>query len=309
MQAATGFNGFDDMGSDFDTAPVVAVRAATLEEASGLKSERKEAPQVFTERCTRCQGTGRYHRCTEHGTVCLKCKGKGQLTFTSSPEARAKARDKRAEKKQADQDAKTQASMAAYRAFVEQHPDIAAWWDDNDFEFSVSLKAAAVRYGHLTDRQLEAARKCIAKLDAIKAERREREATAEAAPVLDLSKVMNAMNKAHDEGIKRPKMRLLAGDTGFVLSLAPEAGKWAGSLYAKSADGEYLGRITEGRFYPTREVSAELGAAIHKACQTPLESAVAYGMKTGTCSCCGRGLTCHVSIANGIGPICQGKFF
>lgn len=309
MQAARDFTGFDDLGSEFDTAPVVVKRPETLEQASGLKSQRKNAPQVFTETCPRCRGTGRYHHVSEHGIICLKCKGAGKLTFSSSPEKRAAARLKNAEKKQAEVQKRQDDALAKFNAFEEQHPDIAAWWADTKFEFALSLKEAAMRYGKLTDNQLAAARKCVAKLNEFSADRAKRAAAVAAAPILDLTAISGAMDKAREAGIKRPKMRLLAGNDGFVLSFAPDHGKWGGSLYAKLADGTYLGRITAGRFYPARETSTELGDAIFAACQKPLESAVAYGRRTGSCSCCGRELTDPASIDAGIGPICQGKFF
>lgn len=309
MQADTDFKGFDDLTSDFDSAPVIAERPATLEEASGLKSERKKVTQIFTEVCPRCSGTGRYRHVSEFGTVCLKCKGNGKLTFSTSPEARAAARMKSAARKQADAQKFQEEALEKLKAFEALHPDIAGWWADTDFEFALSLKGAAMRTGKLTDNQLTVARKCVAKLEEAKAERLKREAEAEQAPVLDLTAISGAMGKARDLGIKRPKMRLLAGDQGFVLSFAPETGKWGGSLYAKLQDGTYLGRITAGRFHPSRDTSTELAAAIFSACRQPIESAVAYGRRTGSCSCCGRELTNHGSIDAGIGPICESKFF
>ncbi|QNV69357.1 hypothetical protein F7661_27945 (plasmid) [Pseudomonas sp. CFA] len=309
MQAERDFKGFDDLTSDFDSVPVVAERPATLEEASGLKSERKKVAQVFTEVCPRCRGTGRYHHASEHGTVCLKCKGKGKLTFSTSPEARAAARIKSAAKKQAEAQKLQEEALEKLKAFEALHPDIAGWWADTDFEFALSLRGAVMRTGKLTDNQIAAARKCVSKLEEAKAERLKREAEAAQAPVLDLTAISGAMGKARDLGIKRPKMRLLAGDQGFVLSFAPDTGKWGGSLYAKLQDGTYLGRITAGRFHPSRDTSTELAAAIFSACQKPLESAVAYGRRTGSCSCCGRELTNHGSIDAGIGPICESKFF
>ncbi|HBN9635003.1 DUF6011 domain-containing protein [Pseudomonas aeruginosa] len=303
MQAAREFNGFDDLGEDFASVPVIADLPKTIEQASSLKSERKvSTAKAFIETCPRCHGSGRYHRCSEHGTICLKCNGKGKLEFASSPEQRAAARARVAKKKEDN-------SLAKLRAFEAQHPDIAAWWTDSDYGFAVSLRADAARFGRLSENQMDAARRCIEKLDAAKAERAVREQAVVDSPVLDLTSIATAMGKALAAGIKRPKMRLLAGEQGFVLSFAPDTGKWAGSLYAKNTDGEYLGRITAGKFHPTRDVGPDFAAAIRAACEKPLESAVAYGRKTGSCSCCGRELTDSASIEAGIGPICESKFF
>lgn len=40
----------------------------------------------------------------------------------------------------------------------------------------------------------------------------------------------------------------------------------------------------------------------------PRAAAIAYGQRTGTCSCCGRELTRHSSIDAGIGPVCATKW-
>lgn len=210
----------------------------------------------------------------------------------------------------AGREKKREANLAAFEA---QHPDFAGWWRDTDFAFAISLREAARSYGKLSDAQLASGLKCIATFKAIQEERKKREAAEvermKSMPVLDMSAVTTAMNRALQNGIKRPKMRLLAGDSGFVLSFAAEKSKWAGSLYLKDTSGDYLGRITSGKFYRSRDVSNELEAAILLSCRAPEESAVAYGRKTGSCSCCGRELTNHESIEAGIGPICQGNFF
>jgi hypothetical protein len=303
MHARLSFTGFDDIGSDFNSAQVHAKLPTTLEEASGVKSTKKKVgAEVFVETCTRCRGTGRYHHVSEHGTICLKCKGKGKIQFTSSPEQRAAVRLKNAKKK-------VDIAAANLKAVEDKHPELAAWWSDTGFEFALSLRGAAERTGRLSDAQVGAAMNCIAKLSAVKSEQALRLAAAEAAPELNLQSITAAMTKAREAGIGRPKMRLLAGDAGFLLSFAPDSGKWAGSLYAKDTEGNYLGRITNSRFYAARDTADTLSKAIIQACGSPLDSAVAYGRRTGTCSCCGRELTNKASIDSGIGPICQSKFF
>lgn len=40
----------------------------------------------------------------------------------------------------------------------------------------------------------------------------------------------------------------------------------------------------------------------------PFEASKAYGRLTNTCGVCGKALEDETSVANGIGPICAGKF-
>lgn len=300
MMSAVNFDDLDDL--DAPAAPVASTRPQTIEQASQGKSLLK-VPGKVVETCPRCRGTGRYHHVSEHGTICLLCKGAGKREFATTAEERAKKRQQSAARKQSKE-------ADQLKAFEAQHPEFATWWADTGFAFALSLRDQAGRTGRLSEAQLAAGRKCIAKQQAAQVERQARVARAEERQVLDLSAITDAMAKAQDSGIKFPKMRLLAGDAGFILSMAGASSKWAGSLYLKSTEhGGYLGRITKGRFYADREVAADLEQAIVTACQDPKQSAVAYGRRTGSCSCCGRELTNHASIEAGIGPICESRFF
>ena len=115
--------------------------------------------------------------------------------------------------------------------------------------------------------------------------------------------IATAFAAAFQHGIKRPELRL---DT-FVFSRAPDHGRNAGSIYV-TEDGGYIGKVTEGRFYPTRECDDPTKARVIAAASDPHTSAKAYGQRTGQCSCCGRELTNAESIALSIGPICSDKF-
>lgn len=120
---------------------------------------------------------------------------------------------------------------------------------------------------------------------------------------IDVGAIERAFSSARANGIMRPKLRL---DT-FVFSRAPDHGRNAGSLYVTEND-VYLGKITAGQFLPTRECEDETSKRIIAAAANPSESAKAYGLRTGVCSCCGRTLTNGESIKLGIGPICYEKF-
>lgn len=303
----TEFKGFDDLDDlSFDYVSNESSKPASIEDASKNMSNKDKGTWI-EEICMKCNGSGIYRLPSSHGTQCFACNGAGKRLFRKSKEERAVARQKAAVRKQNKLE-------AAFQKFEEANPDLAAWWTDSTFGFAISLREAAKKYGHLTENQLNAARRCIEKFEAAKIEREKAQAAqAEkiaSMPVLDLSKIEEAMSRAKGKGIKRPKMRLLAGDTGFVLTFASESGRWAGSLYLKGAEDDmYYGRITEGKFHKSRDVSEALESDIIKSCENPSESAVAYGRRTGTCSCCGRELTDHNSIEMGIGPICAGHYF
>lgn len=120
---------------------------------------------------------------------------------------------------------------------------------------------------------------------------------------VDVSKIEVSFAAAMQNGIKRPKLRL----GSFMFSRAPDTGKNAGSIYVKEGEA-YLGKITGGEFLPTRECGDERKANVVTVAADPAGAAKAYGMRTGSCSCCGRALTNGASIDLGIGPICAEKY-
>jgi hypothetical protein len=69
-----------------------------------------------------------------------------------------------------------------------------------------------------------------------------------------------------------------------------------------------LGRIVDGRFLRSHACDDATEARILAAIADPAAAAIAYGQRTGTCSCCGRELTNAESRARGIGPICAEKY-
>jgi len=305
----SGFNGFEDLGDDFDTAPIAKGLPSSMEDASRNQSEKAKPVKTWTEKCPKCNGSGRYFAPSSLGHQhCTKCKGVGMVVFKSSPEARAKNRVKSAERKE-------KAVLGNIEKFAELHPDLHAWWSEGGagehLNFAQSLRESVRKYGSLSERQLSAAKNCIVKFEeAKKRAQANLEAAAKASEGLDVSKAMEAMGHAVSKGIKKPKMRLALGeDDSMVLSLAGPSARWYGSIYVIKGDGLYLGRVTDNVFVPSREGSSFGVESIISALAKPLESAVAYGRRFGSCSCCGRELTNHGSIEAGIGPICESKFF
>jgi hypothetical protein len=122
---------------------------------------------------------------------------------------------------------------------------------------------------------------------------------------IDVGAIEVAFAAARANKIKSPKLRL----ADFVFSRAPDHGANAGSIYVKSKITDaYLGKVTAGRFIASRECDDPTKTAVIAAAADPHSSAKAYGLRTGSCACCGRELTNGESIELGIGPICRDKF-
>lgn len=246
--------------------------------------------KYYTEACRKCGGTGRWRGIRP----CFSCKGKGNFTFKTSPEARTKSKQNTSERK-------ARTIEENWADFSNEHPDVAAWINTSPmFPFAVAMKEAICKFGSLTEKQLAVSYSCVEKMKARATARIEH---TENAPLVDVNRIEMAFKSAIEKGIKRPKLRLDA----FTFSLAPAGGKNAGSIYVKEGE-TYLGKITEGKFVCTRECDDARKANIIAAAADPDKSAKAYGLRTGSCSCCGRTLTKGISIDLGIGPICAEKF-
>lgn len=293
----------DELDDIFPPLPEGHVTPEVVEKAATFAKE--QLPERFKVKCKSCGGSGRFVSYT--GRVvgnCFKCKGKGHK-FTKTDPAKLEAARKRREEKKAEQALEMAQKAIEWR---EANPEASEWMlaaAGRGFEFAQSLNEALLKYGHLTEKQMAAVNKCLAK------DKARKEARAEAianAPAVDISKVKEALELAKQNGLEWPKLRL--GE--FVLSRAGDTSRNAGSIYVKQGkgfDAPYMGRITDGAFIRGRECTDEQEAELLELCSKPLESAVAYGKKTGKCACCGRKLTNAESIEFGIGPICRDKFF
>jgi len=71
----------------------------------------------------------------------------------------------------------------------------------------------------------------------------------------------------------------------------------------------YLGKITNEKFFASRDCNDAAAQTVASAIADPLAAAVATGKLTGRCCCCGRELTDPVSVERGIGPICEANWF
>jgi hypothetical protein len=277
------------------------------EDLANAKS--KEARPTFP--CESCGGTGRYRGVRVHqpAVECFACKGKGfyYTSFKDRTDKRAKAK--------ANKQAKAAAAADSYAA---EHPAVIAWLKDKaaagKFAFAVSVHSALLKYGHLTDNQLAACERFMAKDAEFAAARVAKAAevaktTETANSILTAAAVDNLMaslKQASAKGLKKPALRF----EGFTVTMAGANSKNAGGLYLK--DGPvYLGKIVDGKLTASWEANRMEGLLdrIATAMVDPVEAARAYGKRTGRCSCCGRPLTDPVSVEKGIGPICEATYF
>jgi hypothetical protein len=288
----TASNPFSDMADDLDFG-------------APAKSSANEVT-YFEQACPKCNGTGRFTFGYVHvrSGECFACKGKGKMSFKTSPATRAKAKAN-AQRRAV---AKVDAQAAKAQEWKDANPAEAAWMESSAprFEFAKSMLDALNKYGHLTERQMST----VQRLTVQDAERQaaratEQAARAESAPVVTVEAIEVAFNTAKQAGVKRPKLRL---DT-FVFSPAGENSNNAGAIYIKNKeDGLYLGKVMGGRLFTSRDCTAEAAERIVAVSSDPKQAAVAYGMKFGACSVCGRQLTDSDSVARGIGPICAENY-
>lgn len=247
-----------------------------------------------SEPCPKCRGSGR----TRWG-VCFRCKGARKVTYSTSPEQRAAKRQHYAVRRRR-QPAEHEA------VFQGQHPAVHAWMVDEAerFDFARSLLDAVRKYGYLTDKQMAAAERCIAKRQAGKTAATERHANA---PTVTVSKLEQAFAKAGAR-LKAPRLHLGHETAGtFTISHAKPDSANPGALYVKQ-EGEYLGKIAGGRFLSIRTCGQEREAAVAEACNDPEGAVVKFGRITGRCGICNTKLRNAESVARGIGPICASKY-
>lgn len=255
--------------------------------AKGEAPVHSELGGIF-ESCRKCAGTGRVR-----WGMCFACQGKGGKTFKTDAATRASSRA-------ADADRKVRKAENNWNAYATANSVAAAWISANTgkFEFATAMSEAVRKYGSLTEKQQVAVDRCIA-CDADRAE--QAKARVANAPVIDVAPVADYF--ARQRGFGHYKLRL---DT-FIFSPAGSASANMGAIYVKEGE-QYLGKIMGGKFLGSRECTPDQSVRILAAAADPLNAARAYGKRFGVCSVCGRTLSDPVSIANGIGPICEAGF-
>lgn len=267
-------------------------------------------PAEFFEKCRKCGGTGLYRGFSQHGRHCFACQGKGGKTFRTSPEQRAAKRQSALNKKVKAEAERREQAEKDVEVFKVTHPAEYAWLlaRVDRFEVATSLWNKLRHYGSLTDGQLGAIQRMIEQ-DKVRAEEKAaREAAAPVADTAGVNRLKEAFDKAAayaaEKGLKMrsPKITI----AGTTISPAKATSSNPGALYVKSG-GTYLGKITSGRFFASRECSDEQSAKVLAFIADPAQAAKAYGQTTGVCCVCNAELKSEWK-HKGIGPICAEKF-
>lgn len=267
------------------------------EEIAERRASETGIRPVDAHACFECSGTGIYQgtRIHQEKVHCFACKGKGW--FKTSYADRLKAKQRTAERKANAQDAKQEAFIEAHPGVIEGLREVCGW-----SEFAASLLSGFEKWGSLTENQTLAAQRHLAKIAAGRAERQKEQA--KKGGEVGVEAIEKLFSTAQQNGLKRPRFLTAR----LQISLAPATGRNAGALYVK-CDGEYAGKIVNGQLIATREAPKDILDLVRELAADPLETARKYGRDTGTCSCCGRELTDQASIAKGIGPVCESKWF
>lgn len=293
------------------------VQGDSLDDLLGKRGETVKAPVAlpesyqpkdFSEPCPKCRGTGRFIGWSGRSFgQCFTCKGVGKRTFKTAPEKRQQAKMSATARKERDQ-------QAALEAFRVAYPDIWQWMDGSDFAFAVSLRQGLEKYGSLTQGQIDAARNAIAKRNAARAEVEARKASAPEVDSADVDRLMEAFDKARVYAASRAKGLTIRNPKitigNIVISPARAGSKNAGALYVKGGrgfDATYFGKIAGGKFFASRDCSADQQAKVLTFIADPKAAAQAYGQETGVCCICNATLTSEWRL-RGIGPICAEKF-
>jgi hypothetical protein len=271
----------------------------------------------YFDRCYKCSGTGM----TRWGT-CFACQGKGGKSFKTPHAVRGAAKMQAEERKD-----RTRASNV--ETFKINHPAEWAWiqsrvtWEltkaQGGQDFGQSLRAAVVKHGDLSEKQIAAIRTNMVRM----AERAEARAAAPA-PTIDISRIEQAFAKAAESGLGKLRLRLATTkfetklvdgkqeqievlDHDYLFYPAKPTGRNPGGIYVKE-DGEYLGKVTEGRFRCVATCGDVRRDQIVQVASDPAQAASAHGRVLGECSICGRELSAAESVARSMGPICASRY-
>lgn len=110
-----------------------------------------------------------------------------------------------------------------------------------------------------------------------------------------------------DSLLRAPKVRAAA-------AAAPRVELEEGGMYMHDGTVYHIRRSNAGHLYAVKLVGRKfefvrgMMNVLTPEHQLTLEQAKAYGVQYGVCCVCGRTLTNEVSVAEGIGPICAGRF-
>ena len=267
-----------------------------------------QAKFVANYKCSACNGTGVWQKTYYYSSFgpktyknkCFKCQGKGG--FKTSPEDRTKAKKARLEKKIKDQ-------TDNWDFFREHYPYEQLYLVETKirltrannygsyYDFIQSLIDTIKKYGELSEKQLAAVQKGMAKAKEWEAKKNKPKAR------IDLTPIREKLAKGKEK-LKKPVIR--AGDT-FKFTFAPETGKNAGYVYVRHHD-QYIGKVAEnGDFFPYQATPEQI-TYLKEFAKDPIKELKTYGRNTGNCGLCGRGLSVKESVKRGYGPICADNY-
>lgn len=260
----------DDLGASKPLATAAELRANAHITNGGEKAMTA---------CIKCGGSGQ----TRWGP-CFRCEGKGRISVRSAAASKAVV-------------TREENARIAHRDWC-QSP-VGKWCLENQEwnDFARKMIDVSIQWGKLSDGQTAAIERSMAK----QAERRAAKAAAPKQEV-DVSRILAMFETAKASGLKRLGFRALDIE---IKAAAP--GRNEGTLWV-TANGEFQGGVKGGKFNPTFNCSETTKRRLTEVAADPLGQAKLFGVQTGKCSCCGRELTDPVSIANGIGPICEEKW-
>jgi hypothetical protein len=271
---------FDDFGDDLEGASIPSPAGI---DKSALSTVNGGDGGLVS--CPKCNGSGQ----TRWG-ACFSCKGKGKRTVRSV--AASKATQTRAENLRMNYAAWTKSPVGDYCL---RNQD----WN----EFAAKMIGSAQEWGKLTENQTAAVERMMAK-SAARAEQKKAEKVEKAAErKVDMTAIEALFATVTANGHKSPKFYA----RNVRLSLAKPGSRNPGAIYVKE-NGQYAGKIVGGIFNPVYGASETVLATVQEIAKDPRGYAIATGIETVTCCCCGIELTDPVSKANGIGPICATKW-
>jgi hypothetical protein len=163
--------------------------------------------------------------------------------------------------------------------------------------FAKSIVEQIDSKGAVSEKQMAAAERMLAKMEANRAVR------ASNSGDVDMAAIEALFATAKASGLKR--LDFVAD--GLKISPAPETGRNAGAYYVKT-DASYQGKIVGGRFIASGDADATTLPRLAEIAADPAGMARLYGKRTGICCCCGRELTDPASIEAGIGPVCATRW-
>lgn len=285
--------------SDFDKF----INDLTKDDIEVLQNEDTKKPGEYSRQtfpCDACNGTGIWRGGFTRAASgkCYACNGLGHFVTSKAERLKAKAsRDKRkANKREAAREANE-----AHEGLLEA---LGAMTDWNDFARSLFEQHLAGKAW--SDKQVAAAKRMVAKVEANRAAKAEAKANA---PEVDLSPIAAIFDNAIANGHKKPMyradgLRIKPGKNGALYVMTEARTEYG----AYGEQPGYEGKIVEGKFHRVRATADDTLPKLQTIAENPFEAAVRYGRRTGTCACCGRELTNAVSIQLGIGPICREKW-